>query len=164
MIQRLLEEAKFSCAEMELDMEKSLRVQLEIDGEIQRIEYKRLLIICFSYGRIGHSSIYCLENKESKKQKEIVNRNDKASGSAIIESGMRYEKVNLLAMEKMAEFGLWLRAQSRARRNNTKKESGALGAKNHKKDINCQSGSRFEALAEWQDSIKQNKGYKRPDN
>ncbi|KAA3452516.1 GroES-like zinc-binding alcohol dehydrogenase family protein [Gossypium australe] len=51
-----------------VNLEKPLISKVLINGNIQRIEYESLPLVCFSRGRYGHFKESCGQNKSSKKE------------------------------------------------------------------------------------------------
>ena len=72
-----VQRGKFARVVVTLDLAKPLVPKIWLDGSWQRIEYEGLPKICFTCGRVGHSSASCsLKVDDSMGGKEGTSSND----------------------------------------------------------------------------------------
>ena len=65
-----VQRGKFARVAVNIDLAKPLLSKIWLDGSWQRIEYEGLPQICFSCGRVGHSSVTCPQKRDGSAKRE----------------------------------------------------------------------------------------------
>ncbi|KAF7839253.1 uncharacterized protein G2W53_007735 [Senna tora] len=86
---------------VKLDLSQPLLSQYCVHGIVRKIEYEGLHFICFECGTYGHDLEHCREEKEKKKEKELLEEGRNAEQRVISDS----------ATDKEARFGAWMTVQ-----------------------------------------------------
>ncbi|XP_024038245.1 uncharacterized protein LOC112097293 [Citrus clementina] len=133
---------RFSHLAVSISLTRPLVSQFELDGKIQKVEYKGLPIICYKCGRYGHSSNKCKEagnptNTKDADQPQQTKPGDEFSGQ---------KEVGSKDDNNVEPFGPWMIATKRGWKPKIGKEN--TGDLNRNKEGAGAGISRFQILAQ----------------
>ncbi|PPS07823.1 hypothetical protein GOBAR_AA12840 [Gossypium barbadense] len=114
-----------------INLDKSLVSQIQVNGDIQRVEYESLPTICFTCGKYGHVREMCSLSKETSGKK----------GDKLVADDNSSRDNNKLGKESDPAFGPWLVVERRSHRRlgDSRESGGKVVGKGR-------LGSRFDAL------------------
>ena len=116
--------------------------QFNLDGNVQKVEYEGLPVICYQCGKYGHNSIACPDKQNSNRAK-----NGNSESIPLINVVVDKDGAPAVANNSREKFGPWM-VVTRKRRTKVVVDKENISDSERNQQNNFSTASRFAALSD----------------